>query len=256
MRPAPASRAPLRKSRREIGSCMPRRSWRCAGLRMMQSTTGLTRLRYLTTVKQCGLTRLPRCGGSTVSSPSGSGRSTITSSAAAGPSARRACCTRSGRGAPICARCASGSPAARWCVAQYFAELDRRFPGGFDPAASLPADDRDLVPPRGAFLVASIDGESVAGGCVKTTAPHVGSLKRMWVAAAARGLGIGRRMLTALEEQARALGITRLRLETNRTLPEAIALYRSAGYRAVAPFNADPYATHWFQKRLGRRLTA
>ncbi|HEY6210510.1 MAG TPA: helix-turn-helix domain-containing GNAT family N-acetyltransferase [Gemmatimonadales bacterium] len=143
------------------------------------------------------------------------------------------------------------SPAARWCVAQYFAELDRRFPGGFDPAASLPAEDRDLVPPRGAFLVASIDGESVAGGCLKTTAPRVGSLKRMWVAASARGLGIGRRMLEALEDQARALGITTLRLETNKTLQEAIALYRSAGYRAVTPFNADPYATHWFEKRLG-----
>ncbi len=148
------------------------------------------------------------------------------------------------------------NPAARWCVAQYFAELDRRFPGGFDPAASLPADDRDLVPPRGAFLVASIDGERVAGGCVKTTAPHVGSLKRMWVADAARGLGIGRRMLAALEDQARALGITTLRLETNKTLQEAIALYRSAGYRAAAPFNADPYATHWFEKRLGHKSTA
>src|ERR1051325_7810237 len=221
-RPAPARRAPLRKSRREIGSFMPRRSWRCAGLRMMQSKMDLTRLRYLTKVKQCALTRLPRCGSSTVSSPSGSGRSTITSSAGAGPSALRACCTRSARAEPICALCASGSrsppaacggsptrrrreirelndrsdrlaarllgavspkyrerlvaamadvhrllrvaglvvervhpanPAARWCVAQYFAELDRRFPGGFDPAASLPADDRDLVPPRGAFLV-------------------------------------------------------------------------------------------------------
>lgn len=139
---------------------------------------------------------------------------------------------------------------ARWCVAQYFAELDRRFPGGFDPAASLPADDRELVPPRGAFLVASIDGETVAGGCVKTTAARVGSLKRMWVADTARGLGIGRRMLEALEDQARALGITMLRLETNKTLQEAIALYRAAGYRKVAPFNVDPYATHWFEKRL------
>src|SRR2546430_15713681 len=95
-----------------------------------------------------------------------------------------------------------------------------------DPADSLPADDRDLVPPRGAFLVASIDGESVAGGCIKTTAPQVGSLKRMWVADAARGLGIGRRMLEALEDRARGLGIATLRLETNKTLQEAIALYR------------------------------
>jgi len=145
------------------------------------------------------------------------------------------------------------SPAARWCWAQYFAELDRRFPGGFDPGTSLPVDDRDLVPPRGAFLVASIDGETVAGGCVKTIAPRVGYLKRMWVAESARGLGLGRRMLEALEAETRALGLTTLRLETNKALQEAIALYRSAGYREVPPFNDEPYATHWFEKRLRRQ---
>jgi DNA-binding MarR family transcriptional regulator/GNAT superfamily N-acetyltransferase len=142
------------------------------------------------------------------------------------------------------------SPAARWCVAQYFGELDRRFESGFDPAASLSAEDRDLIPPRGAFLVASVDGESVGCGAVKSIAPGVGSLKRMWVADTARGLGIGRRMLDALEAQSRELGLTTLRLETNKTLQEAIRLYRSAGFREVAPFNADPYAHHWFEKRL------
>jgi DNA-binding MarR family transcriptional regulator len=90
------------------------------------------------------------------------------------------------------------SPSARWCVAQYFEELDRRFEGGFDPAASLSAEDRDLVRPRGAFLVASLDGRPVACGAVKTISPAVGSLKRMWVADTVRGLGIGRRLLEAL----------------------------------------------------------
>ena len=149
-------------------------------------------------------------------------------------------------------RVGPASPAARWCWTQYFAELDQRFPGGFDPGTSLPVDDGDLVPPRGAFLVASIDGETVGGGCVKTIAPRVGYLKRMWVAASARGLGLGRRMLEALEAETRALGLTTLRLETNKALHEAIALYRSAGYREVPPFNDEPYATHWFEKRLGR----
>jgi DNA-binding MarR family transcriptional regulator/N-acetylglutamate synthase-like GNAT family acetyltransferase len=143
------------------------------------------------------------------------------------------------------------SPAARWCVGRYFDELDRRFPFGFDPAASLPAEDADLAPPRGAFLVAFVDGESVAGGAVKSIAPGVGSLKRMWVSDTVRGLGIGRRMLEALEAQARELGLTTLRLETNRTLEEAIHLYRSAGFREVASFNADPYADHWFEKHVG-----
>jgi GNAT superfamily N-acetyltransferase len=104
------------------------------------------------------------------------------------------------------------------------------------------------VPPRGAFLVGSIDGEPVACGAVKTIEPGVGSLKRMWVADDVRGLGIGRRMLEALEAEARALGLNTLRLETNRALAEAIRLYRAAGYHEVSRFNDDPYAHHWFEK--------
>jgi DNA-binding MarR family transcriptional regulator/GNAT superfamily N-acetyltransferase len=139
---------------------------------------------------------------------------------------------------------------ARQCVARYFEELGQRFDAGFDPAASLPADDRDLVPPGGAFLVGSIGGEPVASGAIKTVEPGIGSLKRMWVAEDVRGLGIGRRMLDALEAEARGLGFRVLRLETNRALVEAIRLYRSAGYREVARFNDDPYAHHWFEKPL------
>jgi DNA-binding MarR family transcriptional regulator/predicted GNAT family N-acyltransferase len=143
------------------------------------------------------------------------------------------------------------TPAARWCVAQYFQELDRRFDDGFDPGQSVPADDAELVPPRGAFLVATVEGDAVGCGAVKTIQPGVGSLKRMWVADSARGLGLGRRMLAALEEEARSLGLTTLRLETNRTLTEAIGLYRHAGYVEVPAFNTDPYADHWFEKRIG-----
>jgi GNAT superfamily N-acetyltransferase len=107
------------------------------------------------------------------------------------------------------------------------------------------------MPPSGAFLVASVDGEPVACGAVKVTSRGVGSLKRMWVAGTVRGLGVGRRMLEALEGEARRLGVTTLRLETNRTLEEAIRLYRAAGFLEVPAFNADPYAHHWFEKTLG-----
>src|SRR5690606_22689938 len=79
------------------------------------------------------------------------------------------------------------SRSARWCVEQYFAELAERFEAGFDPGRSIPADDDELRPPRGAFLVASADGEPLACGCVKVVAPGVGSIKRMWVAPAMRG---------------------------------------------------------------------
>lgn len=143
-----------------------------------------------------------------------------------------------------------GSREARWCIERYYAELDRRFDDGFDPSASIPADDAELVPPRGAFLVAMADGRAVGCGAVKAVSEGVGSIKRMWVDGAARGLGLGRRILSALEAEAAALGLANLRLETNRTLTEAMALYAAAGYEEVAPFNDDPYADHWFQKRL------
>lgn len=147
-------------------------------------------------------------------------------------------------------RVSPASPDARWCVARYFEELDRRFESGFDPAAAVPLDEAAMIPPRGAFLVGSVDGEPVACGGVKTLAPGVGYLKRMWVAESMRGLGVGRRMLGALEGEARSLGLTTLRLETNRALPEAIQLYRSAGFREIPAFNADPYGDHWFEKSL------
>jgi DNA-binding MarR family transcriptional regulator/GNAT superfamily N-acetyltransferase len=142
------------------------------------------------------------------------------------------------------------SPAARMCVARYFEELDDRFPHGFDPAASLPADDEELVPPRGAFLVARTEGEAVGGGALKRLDDGVVSTKRMWVDGSMRGLGLGRKLLDALEAEARALDYSLVRLETNGALTEAIGLYRAAGYREVAAFNDDPYAEHWFEKRL------
>jgi DNA-binding MarR family transcriptional regulator/GNAT superfamily N-acetyltransferase len=142
------------------------------------------------------------------------------------------------------------SDAARRCVAQYFAELASRFEAGFDPGQSIPVEDADLTPPRGAFLVLTIDGEPVGCGAVKSIAPGVGYVKRMWVAASLRGLGCGRRILGALESEARQLGLTTLRLETNRALVEAIRLYESSGYVAVTPFNTEPYAHHWFEKHL------
>ena len=142
---------------------------------------------------------------------------------------------------------------ARWCVAQYFAEINRRFEHGFDPKLSILADDDDFRPPVGAFLIATADGESIACGAVKTIAPRVGYLKRMWVSDSARGLGIGSRMLRALEDQARALGMITVKLETNRTLIEAISMYRRSGYTEVPPFNDEPYAHYWFEKHLEDR---
>ena len=141
-------------------------------------------------------------------------------------------------------------PDARFCLRSYFSELSRRFDGGFDPARSISADDDELTPPAGLLLVATLHGEPVGCGALKFHDGAPAEIKRMWVAPAARGLGLGRRLLTELEAQAAAHGAGTVRLETNRTLGEAIGLYRSAGYREVAAFNDEPYAHHWFEKTL------
>jgi GNAT superfamily N-acetyltransferase len=142
------------------------------------------------------------------------------------------------------------SAAARFCVDSYFAELRARFEGGFDPARSVLPDIAELVPPAGLLLVARLHGEPVGCGGLRLFAGGVADVKRMWVASAARGIGLGRRLLHELEDEARRLGATQIRLETNRALTEAIGLYRSSGYTEVEPFNDEAYADYWFAKAL------
>jgi DNA-binding MarR family transcriptional regulator/N-acetylglutamate synthase-like GNAT family acetyltransferase len=139
---------------------------------------------------------------------------------------------------------------ARWCVEQYFAELDSRFDDGFDPRLSLPAERKELTPPAGVLLIARRRGQPVGCGALKFHERAPAELKRMWIAPAARGVGLGARLLRELEEHARAAGVRVVRLETNRALREAIALYRRSGYTEVQRFNDEPYAHHWFEKRL------
>jgi DNA-binding MarR family transcriptional regulator/GNAT superfamily N-acetyltransferase len=139
---------------------------------------------------------------------------------------------------------------ARWCIEQYFSELNARFEAGFNPSLSISADAHELTLPSGALLIARLRGRPVGCGALKFHAGAPAELKRMWVAPEARGLGLGRRLLQELEWQARDRGVEVLRLETNRALGEAIALYRGSGYHEVAAFNDEPYAHHWFEKRL------
>ncbi|HEY8755197.1 MAG TPA: helix-turn-helix domain-containing GNAT family N-acetyltransferase [Candidatus Dormibacteraeota bacterium] len=141
-------------------------------------------------------------------------------------------------------------PDAQHCLHAYFSELDRRFDTGFDPALSIPADEEEMRPPRGILLVASLRSDPIGCGGLKFHAEEPAELKRMWVAESARGLGIGRRLLSALEDAAADHGVRTVRLETNGSLTEAISLYRSAGYVEVAPFNDEPYAHHWFEKQM------
>ena len=144
----------------------------------------------------------------------------------------------------------AASPDARRCVAAYVAELNRRSERGFDPARGVSAEPREMTPPQGLFLVAYRGGDAVGCGGVKHHPGGPSEIKRMWVAENARGLGVARRLLAALERDAVGSGASVARIETSATLFEAIALYRSVGYVEVAPFNAEPFADHWFEKQL------
>jgi DNA-binding MarR family transcriptional regulator/GNAT superfamily N-acetyltransferase len=141
-------------------------------------------------------------------------------------------------------------PDAKRCLRAYVAELNRRSDIPFDPADGSTAEPHEVRPPAGAFLVARLNGDAVGCGAVKHQPGGPTDIKRMWVAESARGLGIGRRLLASLEQLARDSGAPVARLETNRALVEAIAMYRSAGYREVPAFNDEPFAHHWFTKPL------
>lgn len=141
---------------------------------------------------------------------------------------------------------------AQSCLNAYFSELDARFESGFDPARSISADVEELSEPEGLLLIAGLHGRAIGCGALKFHDGEPAEIKRMWIDRSSRGLGVGRRLLEELEQRARRRGADTVRLETNRSLIEAIALYRSAGYVEVAPFNDEPYAHHWFEKALPR----
>ncbi len=145
-------------------------------------------------------------------------------------------------------RGAPGDDAAPSLIAAAEAELTDRYGGDEDPAV----EPEELTPPRGAFLLASVDGDAVGCGGVRVLSPGVGEIKRMYVAPEARGLGAGRALLTGLEDAARGLGCTALRLETGLRQPEAIALYEDAGYRQIPRYGywADSPLTVCFEKPL------
>jgi DNA-binding MarR family transcriptional regulator/N-acetylglutamate synthase-like GNAT family acetyltransferase len=142
-----------------------------------------------------------------------------------------------------------GSADARWCLGHYFAELAERFEEPFDPARTLPTAPTDL------FLVARFDGQPAGCGVLKALDEDTGEILRMWVDRPHRGLGIAARLLDALEEHALERGHRTVRLYTNRSLDEAKAMYRARGYAEIPRYNDDPYASHWFEKRLSSSST-
>ena len=138
-------------------------------------------------------------------------------------------------------------PLVRAAVAAYVAELVERFPSGFDPGP---------VDLEGVYLLAttpagdSAEQTALACGGVRDLGGGTAEIKRMWVHPDARGTGLGGRLLGELEALARRLGHDRVRLDTNGTLVEAIALYDRAGYRRIERYNDNPHAEAWFEKDL------
>ena len=139
-------------------------------------------------------------------------------------------------------------PDARRCIEAYFAELDRRSDSGFDRASSISIDPGEVRPPAGVLLLAYLGAEAVGCGALRNHADAPSEIKRLWVADLVRGLGIGRRLLGELEARASEAGAESVRLDTNRNLTEAIAMYRKSGYVEVPAFNDEPFAHHWFAK--------
>jgi len=144
------------------------------------------------------------------------------------------------------------APAAVAALEAYFAELDARFADGFEQGDVIEREADGYLAPRGAFVLARSDSETVACGGYTRLDAKTAEIKRMWVAPAWRGSGMGRRMLAALERLAVERGCRRIVLDTNSALDEAIALYRSSGYVETPRYNDNPYARLWFAKPVAR----
>ncbi|HWA68106.1 MAG TPA: GNAT family N-acetyltransferase [Mycobacteriales bacterium] len=124
------------------------------------------------------------------------------------------------------------SAVAAQLVAAVQAEYVARY-GGPD---ETPVEPGEFAAPQGLFLVGYLDGVPVATGGFRRHAPTAVELKRMYVVPEARGKGLSRVMLAALEDRARLAGARRIVLETGDRQPEAVSLYESSGYERIPGF--------------------
>jgi GNAT superfamily N-acetyltransferase len=122
--------------------------------------------------------------------------------------------------------------------------------GGPDDA---PIDAAEFAPPRGLFLLATVDGEPAGCGGWRDLGDGRAEIKRMFTVAALRNRGVARAVLAELERTAAAAGIRDIVLETGSVQPEAIALYRSTGYDLIDGFGY--YAGAPLSRAFGKRLT-
>jgi GNAT superfamily N-acetyltransferase len=143
----------------------------------------------------------------------------------------------------------SDGAAATTLLAGFAAEIASLYPG-WTPSVGPSAGPADFRPPGGNFLIAYIDGRPVACGGYKRLDQEAVEVKRIYVEPEARGKGLSRTMLEALEAAAREAGYTIARLDTGSEQPVAVRLFESTGYRAIPDYNDNPVAAYWFEKRL------
>ena len=146
-------------------------------------------------------------------------------------------------------------PRAHALLTEYFEYRSSTFPAGRTYAPSFPAAP-DFSPPHGVFVLAVDDtGTPVGCGGVRLLGLGQGGgaifeVKHLWLRPDARGRGAGRELLAQLEQRAASFGATMVVLDTNASLGAANALYRSAGYFEIDPYNDNPNATNWYAKSL------
>lgn len=144
----------------------------------------------------------------------------------------------------------AGRPPASDLIEAMIAELEPLY-GRIDGPGAPRATPEVFAPPHGTFLVGFDDaGEPVCGGGVKRLGDGVCEIKRMYVVPPARGRGVAGELLRALEDAARELGYTRVRLDTGPRQPHAERLYRGAGYVEIPDYNGNPLAAFWGEKEL------
>ncbi len=147
----------------------------------------------------------------------------------------------------------SGSPASRALFDEYM-DLIRVRSGieDFVAVERIFATEDAFAADDAAWMVVYIDGAPVACGGLRTLAPGIGEIKRMFVTDGARGRGVGRYLLHELEARALAVGHSRVRLLTTPMLSEACVLYAAEGYVEISrwPHGEGPVEI-WLEKALG-----
>ena len=131
------------------------------------------------------------------------------------------------------------------------AEMAEVYPGLEIASPHMPqAGPEVLNPPNGLFLLGFEDGTAICCGGIKRLSADACEFKRMYVVPSARGQGVARALLGALERTAGELGYEIVRLDTGPRQPHALALYLACGYVPIADYNGNPFASFWGEKRL------